>query len=99
MLRRIYLRMQVEGLAGELALEQSAHQHAVKQYVDALDAKSAMQLQLQEAQQQLQGLQADHHLLQQQHQQLQGRYDTLVGQCRVVSKPAWWLHCLAKHSC
>jgi chromosome segregation ATPase len=76
--------LQVEELQAALALEQTAHQHAVKQYVDALDARSAMQLQMQEAQQQLQELAAAHAHLQQQHQELSGHYCTLLGQCRLV---------------
>jgi hypothetical protein len=75
---------QVEELQAALALEQTAHQHAVKQYVDALDAKSAMQLQLQEAQQQLQDLAGVYAQLQQQHQELSDHYSTLLGQCKAV---------------
>ncbi|WIA27986.1 hypothetical protein OEZ86_010576 [Tetradesmus obliquus] len=78
------LKAQVEELQAALALEQSAHQHAVKQYVDALDAKSAMQLQLQDAQQQLQELAGVHERLQQQHQELNDHYGTLLGQCKAV---------------
>jgi chromosome segregation ATPase len=77
--------LQVEELQSALALEQNAHQHAVKQYVDALDAKSAMQLQLRDAQQQLLDLSAAHAQLQQQHQELNGHYNTLLGQCKAVS--------------
>eukprot|EP00775_Hariotina_reticulata_P005684 gene5684-5922_t len=78
------LRSQVDELQTALSLEQKAHQHAVKQYVDALDAKSTMTLQLQEMQRQLEELQQAHSSLQQQHHNLQGKYDTLTNQCIVV---------------
>lgn len=91
------LLRQVEELQAALALEQSAHQHAVKQYVDALDAKSAMQLQLQDAQQQLQELAGVHERLQQQHQELNDHYGTLLGQCKAVRLCNIWRTCTAWH--
>eukprot|EP00879_Flechtneria_rotunda_P026917 GHRR01028762.1.p2 GENE.GHRR01028762.1~~GHRR01028762.1.p2 ORF type:complete len:155 (+),score=72.97 GHRR01028762.1:1431-1895(+) len=78
------LKQQVEDLQAELAQERKAHQLAVKQYVDALDARSAMQVQLQAIQQQLDALRADYGALQQQREALQGHYDVLIGQCTVV---------------
>jgi hypothetical protein len=56
----------------------------VQQYVDALDAKSATQLQLEASQQALQELSSAHQTLQQQHQELQQRHSGLVSQCCVV---------------
>lgn len=67
-----------------LATEQTAHRRAVQQYVDALDAKSAMQLQFEASQQALQELSCAHQTLQQQHQELQQRHSGLVSQCCVV---------------
>jgi uncharacterized protein YukE len=74
----------VDELQAALALERKAHRHAVQQYVDALDAKSTMTLQLQEMQQQLGDLQQAHSSLQQQHHNLKGHYDNLASQCTVV---------------
>lgn len=82
------LRSQVDELQAGLSTEQKAHQHAVKQYVDALDAKSVLQLQLQDTQKQFDQLTAAHEQLQKQHQHLQGSYNTLVGQCQVVRVPS-----------
>lgn len=76
--------MQVVELRAALATEQTAHRRAVQQYVDALDAKSDMQLQLEASQQALSDLAAAHTALTQTHQQLQQQYDGLLGQCRVV---------------
>jgi hypothetical protein len=74
----------VEDLRAALATEQKAHRRAVQQYVDALDAKSDMQLQLEASQQTLAGLTAAHQALSEQHQQLQQYYGGLLGQCKAV---------------
>lgn len=74
----------MEDLQAALALEQTAHRRAVQQYVDALDARSAMALQLQDAQHALSELQACHDALQRQHAQLQQQHVGLIGRCRVV---------------
>jgi hypothetical protein len=78
------LHVQVEDLRAALATEQKAHRRAVQQYVDALDAKSDMQLQLEASQQTLAGLTAAHQALSEQHQQLQQHYGGLLGQCKTV---------------
>lgn len=79
------LKSQVEDLQSGLSLEQKARHHAVKQYVDALDAKSTLQLQYQEANQQLDQLKGEHGQLQQQYELLHDQYTKLLGQCQVVS--------------
>jgi len=56
----------------------------VQQYVDALDARSEMQLQLQASQEALAELSTAHQALGQQHQLLQHQYGGLLGQCTVV---------------
>lgn len=80
------LKVQVEELQAGLSKEQKAHQHAVKQYVDALDARSTVQLQWEDTKQQLDALRKQHATLNADRCQLQKQYDTLVEQCRVVSR-------------
>lgn len=74
----------MDDLKAALATEQTAHRRAVQQYVDALDAKCALQLQFEASQQALQELSAAHQTLQQQHQELQQRHSGLVSQCCAV---------------
>lgn len=76
--------VQVVELQTALATEQVAHRRAVQQYVDALDARSEMQLQLQASQEALAELSSAHQALGQQHQLLQEQYGGLLGQCTVV---------------
>lgn len=82
--QRRSLKAQVDDLKAALSTEQAAHHRAVQQYVDALDAKSDMQLQLQASQQALAELSAAHDALDRQHQQLQQQHGGLMGHSTAV---------------